>query len=349
MLELPTKAQALRASEFLRARVNREIRSPRTISDLTAHYQAHELPKKTPYTQQVYLSSLDTWILPRWGNEALHQVCGAHVEDWLGSLTLANGTKAKLRNVMSALYQHAIRYKFAQDNPLHSVRQSAKREREPDVLTSAELGALLIELAEPWRTAVYVAAVTGLRVSELLALRWSDFDFAAGKINLSRGIVRQVVGTMKTEESRKPLPLNPELAEVLMQWRSVCPFNQPASYVFASPAMDGKQPYWANTALEKHIKPAAVRAQITGKRVGWHTLRHSFATLVHSQGADVATMKALMRHSNANVTLDIYAKAITSAKREAQSRVANSLVFPNVPAQNTVEAAKRMNVQDLGA
>ncbi|MGC1787955.1 MAG: tyrosine-type recombinase/integrase, partial [Terriglobales bacterium] len=82
----------------------------------------------------------------------------------------------------------------------------------------------------------------------------------------------------------------------------------------------------------------AIRAGI-GKRLGWHTLRHTYGTLVKSQGADVATTQALMRHANASITMDRYVQAVTSAKREAQSRVVNSIPFPNVPTRLTDSAA----------
>ena len=175
------------------------------------------------------------------------------------------------------------------------------------------------------------AHTTGLRVSELLGLRWQDCDFASGEIRLSRGIVRQRETVMKTEASRKPVPLDTGLSEVLTQWRSHCAYNQPNDYLFASPEKDGKQPMWPNSAMEKHIRPAAIRAGI-GKRVGWHVFRHSFGTLVKSQGADVATTQALMRHANVSVTMDRYVQAITPAKRAAQRGIVG-LLFPSVPAQ----------------
>jgi site-specific recombinase XerD len=62
----------------------------------------------------------------------------------------------------------------------------------------------------------------------------------------------------------------------------------------------GTQPLWPNTALEKHIKPAAIRAGIT-KRIGWHTLCHLFATLLKENGADLKLIQSLMRHSNVSV------------------------------------------------
>jgi len=94
--------------------------------------------------------------------------------------------------------------------------------------------------------------------------------------------------------------------------------------------MDGKQPYWPTSAMADHVRPAALRVGIA-KRLGWHTLRHTFGTLVKSQGADVATTQALMRHANASITMDKYVQAVTPAKREAQSRIVQSIPFPSVP------------------
>ncbi|HTZ96732.1 MAG TPA: tyrosine-type recombinase/integrase [Terriglobales bacterium] len=72
--------------------------------------------------------------------------------------------------------------------------------------------------------------------------------------------------------------------------------------------------------MEKQIRPAAERAGIA-KHIGWHTLRHTFGTLVKSLGADVATTQALLRHANASITMDRYVQAVTPAKRNAQSAV----------------------------
>jgi integrase len=186
----------------------------------------HELPNKTPYTREVYEGNINNWIKPTWGSLSLSEVRTVAVESWLGTLPLANGSRAKVRNIMSALYSHAIRWEFFDKNPITLVRQSAKRNRIPDVLTVDELKSLLAELTGVYRVMVSVVAVTGLRVSELLGLRWQDCDFAAGEIRLSRGIVRQHETVMKTEASRKPVPLDVGLSDVLMAWRAQCPYNQ---------------------------------------------------------------------------------------------------------------------------
>lgn len=333
-----TKASAMKACELLRISINRETRVPLTFGELVTHYREKELPKnKTPYTVEVYTGYLARWIQPEWKDHRLSEIHAVAVESWLENLPLAQGTRAKLRNLMHVIYNHAMRCRFTGENPITLVRQSAKRARVPDVLTVAELKGLLSELKAPWRTAVFVAATTGLRVSELLALKWQDCDFASGQLNLCRGIVRQHVGEMKSEASRKPLPLDAGLAEVLLAWRSICPFNQDAEYIFGSLDKNGQQPYWPTAGMEGHVRPAAKRAGIT-KRVGWHTLRHTFGTLVKSQGADVATTKELMRHANVSITMDRYVQAVGEQKRQAQHNVV-VLLAPNGPTVLTVPPA----------
>jgi site-specific recombinase XerD len=89
--------------------------------------------------------------------------------------------------------------------------------------------------------------------------------------------------------------------------------------------------------MEDHIRPAAKRAGIT-KRIGWHTLRHTFGTLVKSIGADVATTKELMRHANVSITMDRYVQAVGEQKRQAQHNVVG-LLAPNGPTVLTVPPA----------
>ena len=164
---------------------------------------------------------------------------------------------------MSTLFNHAMRYEWAEKNPIRLVRQSAKRERTPDVLTAEEIRALLGKLEGPYYVMAFLAAVTGLRVSELLALKWEDVDFAEGEMSLTRAIVCQHVGSLKTAASQKPVPMDAGLSALLLDWRGRCPYNQETDYVFASAEKHGTQPLWPSSAMSKHIRPAAHRAGIT--------------------------------------------------------------------------------------
>lgn len=337
--ELRTKSDAKEAAERYRVNINSRNTgfSPQTFADAVEHYKREELPKKRPFTVKIYGSILDVWIVPRWGGHRLPDFLAPEIEKWLGTLSLAEGSKAKIRNIMSAVFNHTIRHGWLKSfNPITGpsrgagVRQSAKRERIPDVLTVEEIGKLLSEVQqEPYRTMIFTEASTGVRVSELLGLQWKDIDFESGQINLTRSFVRGNVGELKTAASQKPIPLSEGLAEVLATWRAQAQYRKAEDWLFASPEKHGKQPYWASSVLNKHLRPATVRAGID-KRIGWHTFRHTFGTLLKANGEDIKTVQELLRHANSKITLDVYVQGVTSAKRRAQTQIFK-LIRSSVP------------------
>ena len=178
------------------------------------------------------------------------------------------------------------------------------------------------------RTLALLDAATGLRVSELLALKWEDIDFENLEIKVTESIWHQVLGVCKTEASAKPVPMDQYMAEDLLRWRRLCPYPLDGDFVFASPTMKGKQPYWPDNLLKRYIKPTARRVGIN-KNIGWHTFRHSFGTILKANGEDVKTVQELLRHANSRITLDVYTQATTTNKRAAQSRVVKMMV-PNL-------------------
>jgi len=137
--KLPTKAAAWKACEHLRSTINQETSTPRTVAELVTHYTEKELPNKTPYTREVYRGYISKWLLPMWGRLSLSDVKAVAFESWLGTLALANGSKAKLRNIFSAIYSHGMRWEFTDRNPISLVRQSAKRQHAPSVLDVEEI------------------------------------------------------------------------------------------------------------------------------------------------------------------------------------------------------------------
>lgn len=116
------------------------------------------------------------------------------------------------------------------------VRGISKRTREPRILTIEECQRLLAHVCEePFRTMVIVAIATGLRCSELLALKWCDFDWQTLTLLVRRAIVDGVVDDVKTRYSRAGLPLDASLAEILWSWKQRTSFAAEGDWVFASP------------------------------------------------------------------------------------------------------------------
>jgi integrase len=99
---------------------------------------------------------------------------------------------------------------------------------------------------------VFLAVFTGLRVGELLGLKWKDIDFQKMEVHVIRSIMMQHVGDCKTEASRKPVPLDLRLSKVLWNWRLHSPYPTDEDWVFASPHSGGKLPYWPGSLYKAH-------------------------------------------------------------------------------------------------
>ena len=354
-----TEAAAEKAAMGLRLAINSEKKSELntiTMEQLAQHFRDKELVDygeegRAWSTRDRYESCLNHWIEPRWGSVKLSEIKAPMVEEWLRKLKrqppkrkkqqpavqekhlqpLAPATKAKIRNLMSVLFNHAIRWDFAQRNPISGpnrgagVRQSSKRQKIPDILEISEMQAIVAELQLRERVLLFLDMSTGLRRGELTGIKWGDIDFANLLIDVQRSVVDQVVGRCKTEASQKPVPLDEYTAQDLRAWYRETPYREPGDWVFASNSnragkKRGKQPLWLSSIMRYHIQPVVKRLGID-KRVAWHTFRRTYSTLLHANGEDVKVVQELLRHGSVKVTMDVYTQAQMPAKRKAQQKV----------------------------
>jgi integrase len=329
--ELPTRRDAEKAVLSLRAKINSEVRSPETVEDLIAHYRQHELTtqRKAFATVESHRNYINRYIKPRWGQFKLSEVRTVAVEQWLESLPLAPASRTKIRNIMSAVWSHGIRNEWITFNPISKVRTSARRLREPDILNPQEFQSLLAELEGRERTMVLLAGSTGLRRSEMFALRWSDVNFQTLEVAVTRSCVRNRFGNVKTEASGKPVPLPASVKDALLEWRKQSDYKGDNDFLFPSARLNGKFPLSPDTVLKKIVRPALARAGVTGKVIGWHSFRHSLATNLRSLGIDLKVAQELLRHANSRITMDFYTQAVSAQKREASGRVLDMMLLPN--------------------
>jgi integrase len=258
-------------------------------------------------------------------------------------LPLAKSSCAKIRGILSVLFNYACRHELFDRNPIRLVRQSAKRRTTPSVLTPAEIKALINGLGLRERTVVLLAASTGLRQSELFGLKWGDINFAQGTMNVTRSIVYGVVvGRCKTEFSQKPVPVHPTVLDALAKWREVCRYNKSDDWVFASRRHRGRKPISGQAILRKYIRPVAQNVGIQ-KRFGWHTFRHTYSTLVRSVETEFKMMQELLRHSSLRSTLDVYTQAISPAKHAAQAAVLALVFAPETPRAHSRKRCQILN------
>lgn len=348
--EIRTKAQAERAAEAIRMEANpgQPGAVPMTMGGLIDRYIADKLPERYS-TRSSYLSCLKIHIKPRWGEFTLERIAAApfEVEKWFEQLAMAPKTKGHLKALMHRLYECAMKWALYPlgRNPMElvEIKDVTKRQKQPRVLTYDEFWALLKFVGEPYRTMVLVAQCLGLRISEVMALQWSDFDFANLTVRVQRGIVHGRVDVVKTEYSNDDLPLDSNLCAILQHWEQECPVS-PNGWVFPNPTT--LKPYWQDSICADHIKPAAVKAGV-GTNIGWHTFRHTYRTWLDSTGAPIAMQRELMRHASIETTMNVYGRAVMSdAKRQANSKVVQMALRPVLSTKaksGTSKKAPRLN------
>jgi integrase len=205
---------------------NRRILRQTTVNVLWEHYCREELPLKEMSTQDAYSVYAKNWILPRWGNVLLEGIKTVEVERWLRAAEAADGTKAKLKCVMSALFSHAVRWEFCGHNPISSgipvgsggkrgpstgVRVSAKRQEAPLFLSLEQVKLGLTKLEFRDQLLVFLDGALGTRRGELGALRWSDCNFDSMSFSVQHSYYWRRGGHLKatkTESSAKVLPMH---------------------------------------------------------------------------------------------------------------------------------------------
>ena len=149
----------------------------------------------------------------------------------------------------------------------------------------------------------------------------------------------------KTEASRRPVPLSLEVAADLWLWKEHG-VRKTRGLVFTSARVKGKHPRRPDAVMAKIVRPAAVRAGIK-KRIGWHTFRHTYSTMLIANGENVKVVQELMRHANSRCTLDVYAQARISAKREAQQRIVQ-MILPDEGVTSEIKLQRRGPDERLG-
>lgn len=301
--------------------------APVCFGAVIRRYLAEEIPERDS-TASRYRCWLKNHIEPKWENYPLEQIKPMLVEDWLKKLDLAPKSKSHLKNLMRVLFNAAMRWELIpyQHNPMSLVRvkDSSKRQREPKVLCVDEFRRVLENIREPFRTMCIVAMCLGLRVSEILGLKWRDIDWDGLRLAVRQAYVYGKQGDVKTRASHRWMPLDRLLAERLRQHKARMPAQAGSEdWVFANP--ETGKPYWPGRIQENWLVPAAEKAGVG--RIGWHTFRHSHSTLLHALGVDLKVQQELLRHADVRTTMNIYTHAVPAALREANSKVVQ-LVLP---------------------
>jgi len=177
---------------------------------------------------------------------------------------------------------------------------------------------------QPFKTMVTIAMCLGLRVSEILGLRWGDFDWEGLAISIQRAYVLGAEDQVKTTYSERQMPLDPALAEILFRYRrTYAPEATADDWVFSNP--DTGRPWWPHRIQQCYIRKAGIKV-VGVDGIGWHTFRHTYSSMLRHLGVDVKVQQELLRHADIRTTMNIYTQAMREDLRAANSRVVRMVI-----------------------
>ena len=284
-----------------------------------------------------YLSLIKLHLRPAWGMVQLTDIKPLAVQEWLKQKNLSRKTKQNIKAVFHRMIELAMLWGLmtAQRNPLSLVEikggGSNRPGRKKFIITPGQFQQICERLDEPFRTMVVIAMCLGLRVSEILALKWSDFDFEEGTLMITRGTVHARIGRVKTEYSEDEMPLHLAFAEILLSWQAMCSASE-EGWVFPNPNTGG---VWHASVLQGGIL-VPIGKEVGIERLGWHTFRHSYRSMLDACGAPIGVQQKLMRHAQVSTTMK-YGNAYMTEKRKAHGAVVQMVL----PAQTNEKAEAR--------
>jgi integrase len=175
------------------------------------------------YSTVVSYLSVIKHVRAKWGTTRITRMKPLGVQEWLKKMDAAPKTKGHVKAIMHRLYEKAMLWEMVewQRNPMElvEVKGISKRQKKPVILVVEQYYQILALLPEPYRTMVVVAQCTGLRAEEVLALEWQDIDFENLSMKVVRAVVHGRVESVKTEYSEDELPLDPDFASILLDWK----------------------------------------------------------------------------------------------------------------------------------
>jgi integrase len=329
--DFPTRRLAERQFETLLARINAPSYRPGRIASLAEfadRWRREVLIHHKPSSIKAANSHLRCHILPLLGKTKLEEL-GLEVQQ--GFITrlaaaVARKTATNVVGTLSVMLSTAKNWGYICEPvefgkltmPVQEVKEDAR------FFTAEEAKKIISTAEEPFRTMFAIAAMTGVRAGELLALQMDDLDFERKLIHIRRSVWRGRIQTVKSKASRASVAMPDVLSLILKaylkSWR-----ENPMKLLFINRR---GRPYNATKVVQKALWPVLDELKI--ERCGLHAFRYTHSSLLLETGASPTVAQAQLRHSDPRITLGIYGHIIGDSQRNAVDRVAE-ILDPNGP------------------
>jgi integrase len=296
-------------------------------------YRVLEMPEFAATTQQRYNGVIDAYLLPAFGKLSLADITVGKVQTFFTAFRdskLSHESIDKIRDVLASILWKARRkYRLMTHDPMEFITLplAKKAKKQKPHITPEQFDELVNAMPEPYATMVYVAIYSGLRISELIGLKWSDIGFYT--ITIDERYCRGDWSEPKSEASNATIGVDRHVIERIHRLKhltvevngggpggkairryKVVKKDGPDDLVFK----DGK-PMRDNNVLVRFLKPTS--QQLGFGFANWRCLRTSRATWMVEAGANPKDVQASLRHSRIQTTLDVYAQFVPESQRRA--------------------------------
>lgn len=281
----------------------KEIVAPR-FEEFVEQFLAVAATQNKPSTQQDKASILTHHLTPAFGRKRLSDISYAAIQDYAAKKAqkLAKKTVNNHLTVLRRLLVVAKKRGVIQAIP--EIEWLKAPDPEFDFLDFEEADRLVAGADGEWGTMILVALRTGMRQGEILALRWEDVDLVKGQLSVRRSVTRNVITTPKSGRSRD-IPLGDDVLAALKAHRHL---RGPLVFCTDLGRMlkknEAKHPLWRAT------RKAGLR------HIGWHLLRHTFASHLVMRGVPIKAVQELLGHATIEMTMR-YAHLSPHVTREA--------------------------------
>jgi integrase len=291
-----------------------------------------------PKTRESYTNELNNYVIPRIGGIRLGELRPHHIQDYIAK-ALSEGRKLRsggLSNrtvhyhyrILSKALDDAIKMGLIAVNPCKAVKPPKPPHADIPAVGPDELSRLISALKQSsYYLYYYTLLLTGLRRSELLALKWKDIDLELASAYISHSLHRLENGTIiikepKTSRSRRPVDLPLSLVTLLRQHRGDqevhgLMIEKPLTeddFVFSNPDKSPLNPHTVTHTFAKLVERGGMRLRL-------HDLRHIHATMLLKAGVHPRIVQERLGHSSIATTLDIYSHTVPGLQKAAAERI----------------------------
>lgn len=314
-------------------------------------YRPTYLPLLSSSTQTCYSGMIHKYLsggsTARFSHLCLRDLTRGALQQYFSSLAgeVSYPVIAKIRDALSSILRAAVDMECLSKNPMEGLRLPVDKgpRRAKPTITPEQFEKLAQMIAEPYATMLSVAVWTGLRVSELIGLKWRCIH--DDSITIEERYCRGDWSAPKTPASAATIGVSPEVIARILRLKTltagvragsatrkykVVKRDDPDALVFQG-LKDGRQMNDQNV-LKRHIQPSAEKVGLPF--VNWRCLRTSHATWLVQAGADPKSVQGQMRHSRISTTMDIYAQIVPASQRRAVQQLSEFVAAAVRPCQS---------------